>query len=909
MLSTGTAGNATNPNNVSLPKTSLPLRSSRAIESEIIQKWAQKPPSLTEQPTSKETFILHDGPIYANGPLHMGHALNRIRKDFENRCAMLKGKKVIFVPGWDCHGLPIEHKVEKKLKQEKRYPVSSSVIRDECRAFATDWVQKQKEGFLEYGIYGNFDKPYLTMEPPAEITIVNEFHKLVRNDLIYRAKRPVWWSCAEGTSLAEAEMEYTTKTSTAIDVTFEIVHGSHTGTIVPIWTTTPWTITANEAVAFSTRHRYDLVLTDDNRKFCIATDLKDAFFARIGLNYSTLEEDIKFCDTKVRNPLNKIVPLLHAEFVTTDSGTGFVHTAPGHGPDDFTLGTQHNLPISEAISPQGHILNDQLLKFAENPRLHFTEADEIVCKFLGSKLLHAEKFTHQGPISWRSKTPLVYRATYQWFIDISKIRSQALKMIDDIQWVPASSRARIKAMMSNRGDWCISRQRSWGVPIAVHYNPNTGEIYKESLPEIVDFISKNRSDAWFDDRGKVLDRPGLERATDIMDVWIESGLSNRILRDQSREKIGIQLNPPYDIYLEGSDQHRGWFQSSIALAAANNMPAPCKKVLTHGFVVDHNGHKMSKSLGNVIDPQKIIEQHGPDVLRIMVLGTKLQDDMRLGLNAITNAKARLARFRMTLRYILGTLSQSTNNSPCNTQPLAPETRLCDFEQWILSRACNIDKEFWNHVANHESDQALILLYEFCDKEVSGIYFDVRKDTLYCELQSHPTRISAICCMEILFQYLLSWLAPIAPFLVEEILGHYKQFDFNVVNNISELQRINLNLVNTTLEERYTQALEIRKAVNKKIELLCEQKILTESHAANVKYKGKCDLPETAMKELCIVSKFEYSIINPIKSSDESNPDQHYVEVNLAPGTRCPRCKFRFESSRCQRCDEVVKASS
>jgi isoleucyl-tRNA synthetase len=872
---------APGPNGVLLPQTNMPLRSSPELEQKIVG-------ALRPGPIDKKLFVLHDGPPYANGDLHIGHALNKIRKDFENRAAMLRGYTAAFVPGWDCHGLPIETAVEKESKQTN-LSLDRSQVRRACYDFALHWINRQKASMQEYGFHAYYDASYLTMEPSAETTFIREFHKLIEKGLVYRALRPVWWSCAEETTLAEAEIEYAPKISTAIDVVFTITNGRYKDAYIPIWTTTPWTLAANELVAFARSHTY-VVLATGSKQYIVCQELVESFLARTGIDGKVVNtlDNADLEGVMLLNPWNKIVPLLHADFVTTEDGTGFVHIAPAHGPDDFALATAHNLPITDAISPRGYVLDERLLRFAGLEKLHFTEADQHVCNFLGDRLLCAVKFTHQYPVSWRSKTPLVYRATSQWFLDIASIRTRALEMVDQIEWVPASAKARITAMISNRSDWCISRQRSWGVPLAMFYDPKTGKICTESLPEIASFIQEHGCDAWFDERGAALDRPGLVRVTEIIDIWLTAGLTHRVLRDQSLAKLGCQLNPPFDMYIEGSDQHRGWFQASIVLAAALGGPAPCRKVCTHGFVLDAKGRKMSKSIGNVVSPADVIQKVGVDGMRIMMLNTKLGEDVRMSSELYTDASTRLARFRRTLRYILGTLGSSLNEN-------AP---LHNLERWILSRLSAMECRFWKFVDAHEPDQAIKVAYDFCDHELSSVYFDVRKDVLYCEAYEHPERLSALRCFETLFQHLVACLSSIVPALAAEAWGYYRMLRPSITSEITDLRIPTRNFADAELERSYASALEIRRLVNKEIESLRVQKIITESHAASVRYRGECDPKE--MRTLCIVSGFECV---------EPSPGSDLIEVCLADGARCVRCKFRAldlsDEKYCTRCQQVL----
>ena len=501
-------------NKVNLPETTLPLRGDPENQKNIAKHWDGLEERCDKLRENAELFVLHDGPPYANGDLHMGHALNKVQKDFINRRQHQRGKKVLFIPGWDCHGLPIETGVEKSTNT---HGLSIKEIRARCREYANHWVNVQKQSFIDLGIRGKFDKPYTTMDHNAEMIILENFYKLVKLGLVYRAKRPVLWSCAECTSLAEAELEYQEKKSTAVHVQFTVVDGKWKDTIIPIWTTTPWTLFANEAVAVAPEKTYILIGTD-TRKIWVAEFLMNSLISKLNLNNTEIIATVKGSELEnlnVLNPIKKIVTILPADFVTTEEGTGFVHIAPAHGPDDFALGRKHSLPITDSITDRGKLLHPAL------NNIHFTEADNKICEFFAEIILAKEVMVHNYPCSWRSKTPLVYRATYQWFISIEKIRNSALEGIERTEWVPAISKNRIRSMVANRPDWCISRQRCWGMPLAIFYNQESGEIRTEFLDSTLEYLRKNGTDAWFE-HAQELCPSDATPVMDIMDVWMES---------------------------------------------------------------------------------------------------------------------------------------------------------------------------------------------------------------------------------------------------------------------------------------------------------------------------------------------------------------------------------------------------
>lgn len=878
-----------NKNHVLLPCTDFPIRRVADFTLKIKEAWSGLEDRCDAARADAELFVLHDGPPYANGPLHMGHALNKIRKDFENRLAHQRGRRVLYIPGWDCHGLPIESAVEKKFNT---HGMSVGERRKLCREFAASQVEMQMQSFLEYGIRGRFERRYTTMEPRSELLIIQRLHDLVRAGLVYRARRPVWWSCVEGTSLAEAELEYQEKQSTAVDVAFVVQNGVLKGCVIPIWTTTPWTLFANQAVAYLPTTQYVLA-EKDGIQFLVAEDLLHKFFERVGGKYTVVRSVSakEFDGLLLLNPADKKVPLLPADFVTAEEGTGFVHIAPAHGVDDFALGTKHNLPVTDAIDAAGRILYQPLRDLVGNAR--FNEVDSAVCQLLGSRILHSECIRHHYPTSWRSKTPLVYRATDQWFVNVGKVRQRALDAIETVEWVPAKSKSRIRSMVENRPDWCISRQRAWGTPLAIFYNKNTGEVPVDLLDATVTYLRENGVDAWFSDPRAILRASGrnsedLVPVMDIADVWIDAGLTNQMLTAQE-PKVDL----PVCMVLEGSDQHRGWFQASLVLACARGEGAPYRSVVTHGFIVDRNGRKMSKSEGNVVDPKDIISEHGADLLRLMVLNTTIGEDFRYSQQSLHGAKTQLERFRGTLRYLLGMLG--TDDGGANDAEYMP------FEQWMLSRLASVDREWRALTESYNSEQAIKMLYEFCDNEVSGLYFDVRKDVMYCELRASPVRASAIRCMRVMFEYIVRWLSPALPFLTEEAWQYYSG---RTAVSVHELSVMPPTKPDAAIEDRYTAAYRLRQAVYKEIELLREGKVVNESRAVQVvvgtalKDQLGCKLTEDEMRELCIVSGFRYA-------SDCSG-----VNVSAARGARCPRCRFyssTVEERYCARCERVVDA--
>ena len=823
-----------------------------------------------KQNEGRESFIMHDGPTYTNGPAHMGHALNRIQKDFINRREYQKGKNVSYIPGFDCHGLPIETGVMKECNTKD---MNAREFRTKCRDYAQKWIDIQTANFISYGIRGYGIDQYSTMDHQSEMTIVKNFFKIVKSGLVYRAKKPIWWSCSEQTSLAEAEVEYLSKESTAIYVKFPIVNSKHH---VIIWTTTPWTLFANEAVAISQEEEYSLVEIA-NITAWVATSLLLNVSKHLG-EYRVLEvkEGKQLVGLKLINPIKKEVQIFHGDFVTTEDGTGLVHIAPGHGPDDFTLGKHNGLPVTDSIDSYGVVLN--------LPNVKFTD-DKAICSHFQDLILHQETFTHNYPCSWRSKKPLVYRSVYQWFIGVEKLVPLAIKAIDQVQWYPAKSINRIKGMVQRRPDWCISRQRRWGVPMAIFYNPDTNEIRTDLIDQTQEFLEKNGCDAWFEQADKLF--PDATPAMDILDVWIESGLSSRIAQSQD-----AQFTIPADIYLEGSDQHRAWFQATLMLNCSlhwidpSEPELPYKKVVTHGFILDAKGQKMSKSLGNVIDPDSIPNK---DVLRLALLTVSCEDDVKFGKESLKRTQDILARFRLTLRFALGNITGDDNLENVTLLPL---------ERWILSCMDKVHAEYTAHAENHRADLAINTIHKFCNEELSAFYFDIRKDLLYCSNSlpgnnQNPTRLSVVKCLDIIFNTLVRWLVPVIPFTTEEAWNHYLH---NNNKSIHELPITDINYDEPELELQYAAAKEVRSELYKILEDLRNQKIINASHDAQVVVPmSRKVLSEIEMQELCMVTSFKYS-----ESAKE-------ITASIAPGERCPRCKMRHQDGGvyCARCSKLV----
>ncbi len=797
---------------VFLPKTDFPMKAGLAKrEPEILERWKKLDiyAKLRADSKGREKFILHDGPPYANGHLHIGHALNKILKDVITRSQQMLGKDSNYVPGWDCHGLPIEWKIEEQYREkgEDKDAVPIIDFRAECREFASHWIEVQSEEFQRLGVVGDWDDPYTTMTFAAEAQITRELMKFVRNGLLYRGSKPVMWSVVEMTALAEAEVEYHDHVSDTIWVKFPVTQVSGPrgvtelqGSNVVIWTTTPWTIPGNRAISYSETIKYGLYeVTDapeDNwaqpgERLIIADTLAgqvrddcriDAWKRLHDVN----PDDILACDHPMHGRgYDFDVPMLAGTHVTEEAGTGFVHTAPGHGTDDFEVWMTYRAELEErgidaripyTVGPDGRFTE-------EAPGLEgkqvITEkggkgdANGAVIEALmeAGALIGRGRLTHQYPHSWRSKKPLIFRNTPQWFIGMDRgygehggsLRDVALGAIRETDFFPGSGRNRLYAMIENRPDWVISRQRAWGVPIAVFVHKKTGEILRDEavLDRVVEAVEAEGADAWFSsDAGRFLgnayDADEYEQVFDILDVWFESGATHSFVLEERGD-----LKWPADLYLEGTDQHRGWFHSSLLESCGTRDRAPYDQVLTHGFVMGEDGYKMSKSLGNIVSPQDVVNTNGADILRLWVVASDYSEDLRIGPEIIKHHTDIYRRLRNTLRFLLGNLNGFHDGERL------PEAEMPELDRWVLHRLRELDGALREACASYEFHDFFTELHNFCTVDLSAFYFDIRKDALYCDRADSINRRAARTVLDHLFSCLTAWLAPFICFTAEE----------------------------------------------------------------------------------------------------------------------------------------------
>jgi isoleucyl-tRNA synthetase len=887
---------------VFLPQTAFPMRGDLPKkEPQILARWEAQNLWAKLRATShgRPLFILHDGPPYANGHIHIGTALNKIHKDFVNRTRQMAGYDANYIPGWDCHGLPIEWQVEEQYRKagKDKDAVPVLAFRAECRRFAEHWLQVQAEEFRRLGVEGDFPNRYATMDPASEAAIAHEICKFLLNGALYRGLRPVMWSPVEKTALAEAEIEYHDHTSTTIWVRFPVVHApllELQDAAVVIWTTTPWTMPGNRALAAGEEIDYALLrvdaVTDGSRarvgeKLLVALELLPQFCTDTGIATHHVLHVFKgtaLAGIVCAHPLrgrgyDHDVPLLFGDFVTTEAGTGFVHIAPGHGEEDFDLGRRHGLEVPETVDGDG-TFNRRVPLFAG---VHVYKASDPVCAALdeAGALLARGKLVHSYPHSWRSKAPLIFRATPQWFIRLDgpeRIREKALAAIDATQFVPDQGRNRIGSMVAGRPDWCISRQRAWGVPITVFVDKRTGEPLRDPavVERIVHAFTTEGADAWYASPpsrflGNDRNPDDYEQVMDIVDVWFESGSTHAFVLE------GRGLPWPADLYLEGSDQHRGWFQSSLLEAVGTRGRAPFNAVLTDGFVLDEHGRKMSKSLGNVVAPDQVAKQYGIDILRLWVMMSDTSEDLRIGSEILKQTAELYRRLRNTLRWVLGSLAGFQNSERV---PLADMPEL---ERWVLHRQSMLDARIRGAVASYDWTGVYPDLHNFCATDLSAFYFDVRKDALYCDRPDSLRRRAARTVLDHLHRCLTTWLAPVLCFTAEE----------SWTARFGDTESVHLQLFPTlpaawqdeALAAKWERIREIRRSITGELEVKRRDGEIGSSLQAAVALSLT---PEDA-KLLSPADWAEISIASLVTVDTASKATA--AHVSPAPGTKCVRC--------------------
>ncbi|MFI3245463.1 MAG: isoleucine--tRNA ligase [Ferrimonas sp.] len=766
---------------LNLPETDFPMRGNLANrEPQMLKAWDEKTlyKAIRASRQGAKPFILHDGPPYANGDIHIGHSVNKILKDIIVKSKTLAGFDAPFIPGWDCHGLPIELKVEGKVGKPG-HKISAAEFREECRAYASTQIAGQKADFIRLGVLGEWDKPYQTMDFGTEANIIRSLAKIIDNGHLHKGAKPVHWCTDCGSALAEAEVEYEDKTSPAIDVKFAAVEAeavaacfdgeSGNGPIAAvIWTTTPWTLPANRAIALNAEVQYALVQIEGER-LILAADLVNSVMQRAGIEaFSVLGLALgSALEMKLfQHPFYDFsVPAIMGEHVTTDSGTGCVHTAPGHGQEDFVVGNQYGLEVANPVGNNGVYLPDTEL-FAGQ---HVFKANDSVIAVLQERgaLLHQEKLRHSYPHCWRHKTPIIFRATPQWFISMDQagLRQRSREEIEKVQWLPDWGQARIDTMVANRPDWCISRQRTWGVPIALFTHKETQALHPQSvalMEQVAQLVEQRGIQAWWDlDSAELLgaDAADYEKVQDTLDVWFDSGVTHHSVVDARPEFKG----QPADLYLEGSDQHRGWFMSSLISSVAMKNAAPYRQVLTHGFTVDGNGRKMSKSLGNVMSPQQVVNKLGADILRLWVASTDYSGEMTVSDQILNRSADAYRRIRNTSRFLLANM-----NGFVPSRDMVALEDMVALDRWIVARAHGVQQEIVAAYEQYNFHQVTQKLMHFCSVELGSFYLDIIKDRQYTAKTDGLARRSCQSALFLIAEAMVRWMAPILSFTADEI---------------------------------------------------------------------------------------------------------------------------------------------
>jgi isoleucyl-tRNA synthetase len=902
---------------VFLPATNFPMKAGLPeAEPQWLARWAAMDlyGRIRAQSKGRPLFVLHDGPPYANGEIHSGTGLNKILKDFVVRSQGMLGRDAPYVPGWDCHGLPIEWKIEEKYRAEgkTKEDVPIAQLRDDCRKFAAHWID-----------VGEWDKPYLTMDYRAEAVIAAELHKFVRSGLLYRGFRSVMWSPVEKTALAEAEVEYHEKTSPTIYVKFPVARGPSDlrDAQIVIWTTTPWTIPGNRAIAFSPHMTYGVYEVSQSAEGAFAKSgdlliLGDALAAQTAVHAKI--ELTRKCDFHAEGIVGAHpfrgqgyefdVPLLPGEHVTSDTGTGFVHTAPGHGEEDFELGRLHGLEVPHTVDEEGRFYPDVPLfagKRILTPEGKDGDANGAVIRELiaAGKLLAKGSLRHQYPHSWRSKAPVIFRATPQWFAAIDKpmpefggdtLRQRAMESIRATRWYPRQAENRMASMVETRPDWVLSRQRAWGVPIAIFVHRESGEILDDARvnARIIDAFRHEGADAWYNSPpqrflGNDHDAAQFEQVRDILDVWFDSGSTHVFTVENPIEPSWPKASRA-DLYLEGSDQHRGWFQSSLLESCGTHGRAPYKAVLTHGFVLDEQGHKMSKSLGNTLLPQTIADKNGADILRLWAASSDFTEDLRIGPDIVKANVDAYRRLRNTIRFMLANLAGFDEAERIGFDAMPP------LERYILARLAEIDQQVRAAYAEFDFNRVYTQLFNFCTNELSAFYFDIRKDALYCDRANSTRRRAARTVLDEAFRRVVIWLAPILCFTMEEAWTS-RSSDPESSVHLEQFPATPAPWADAAMIATWNRIRSLRRVVTGALEIARRDKIIGASlEAAPVLYVA--DARDAALFEMVDLS--EIAITSGARIELGEGPADAFrladepgisVRFDRAHGHKCARC--------------------
>ena len=930
---------------VSLPRTEFSMKAGLPrLEPKLLVRWDELGIFRRNRQAAegREKFVLHDGPPYANGHIHIGTALNKILKDVVTRSQQMLGKDSNYVPGWDCHGLPIEWKIEEEYRAAGKDKDAVPVVqfRQECREFAERWIDIQREEFKRLGCVGDWDNPYTTMNFAAEAQIVRELGKFLMNGSLYRGAKPVLWSVVEKTALAEAEVEYHDHTSTTVMVRFPVTTAPSPGlegASILIWTTTPWTIPGNRAVAYGSDIDYgvyEVVGTDEDslavpgERLVVAKSLAEAVKKETRITDWRLVAELTGLEgTVCRHPLHGRgydfdVPALAAGFVDVDAGTGVVHIAPGHGADDWELGFKHGLAAPETMDADG-VFSEAVPLFAGKRVLTSYgkpgDANGAVVDALkeAGALLASGRLVHSYPHSWRSKAPLIFRNTPQWFISMEKtgLRATALNAIAETRFIPESGRARLHGMIETRPDWCVSRQRAWGVPITVFVDKKSGEPLRDEtvFQRIVEAVEEEGADCWFaSDASRFLgpeyDPADFEQVMDILDVWFDSGSTHSFVLEARPE-----LMWPASLYLEGTDQHRGWFHSSLLESCGTRGRAPYDAVLTHGFVMGEDGQKMSKSLGNIISPHDVMDSHGADILRLWVVGSDYSEDLRIGPDILKHHADIYRRLRNTLRFLLGNLNGFEESERVDHGDM-PE-----LERWVLHRLWELDRLVRQACEDFEFHHLFTEIHNFCAVDLSAFYFDVRKDSLYCDRLDSLRRRATRTVLDTVFDCLTAWLAPIACFTADEAwMVRHPGKDESV--HLRLFPEIPSTWRDDALAARWQQIRQMRRVITGILEVERAGKRIGSSLEADVEVYA--DRPY--LEALDGIDLAEVAITSGITIGEGKAPEGAFmldevpgvaVAISQAGGSKCDRCWRVLEDvggdpelpEVCGRCADAVKA--
>lgn len=919
---------------LNLPKTDFPMRGNLPErEPEFLKFWDENDiyGKVQQKNAGRPKFILHDGPPYANGHIHLGHVLNKVLKDVVVKFHSMAGYDSPYVPGWDTHGLPIEQQAIKNLGIN-RHGVSTVEFRNKCKEYAISFVEIQRDEFKRLGVRGQWDKPYMTLMPHFEAAQIGVFGEMAEKGYIYKGLKPVYWCSSCETALAEAEVEYHDKQSPSIYVRFPVKDGKgvlpEENTYVVIWTTTPWTLIANLAVCLHPDFDYVLLQAGES-KYLVARELAESFTEAAGLNDARVVGEYKGKDIEkvvCRHPfVERDSLVILGDHVTLEAGTGCVHTAPGHGHEDFLVSKNYGLPVLSPVDARGKF-TDEAGEFAGQ---HYNDANKGIIETLqkDGHLLKEGTIRHQYPHCWRCKKPVFFRATEQWFASVEGFRQAALDAIKEVKWIPAWGEERIHNMVANRGDWCVSRQRTWGVPIPIFYCGDCGKpvINEETISHLQGLFREHGSDVWFAREAAGLIPPGLKcpdcgtgsftKETDIMDVWFDSGSSHMgVLR---ATEVWPELDWPADLYLEGSDQHRGWFNSSLSTAVAVTGKAPYRAVLTHGFVVDEQGRKMSKSLGNVVDPLKVIKQMGADILRLWVSSADYRGDLAVSNSILKQTSEAYRKIRNTSRFLLGNIY--------DFNPVKDRVAYADMQEmdrWALLRLQRLIEKVVSAYRDYEYHTVYHAIHNFCTVDMSALYLDMIKDRLYTSIPASTARRSAQTVLYDVLQALVRLLTPVLAFTTEEIWRYIPKTSNDPVSvQLTDMPAVNDEYLDAELEQKWNRLLDIRAVVTRALETARQEKKIGNSLEAEVELYSRgevYDLLSSMEKDLSVIF-----IVSGVKLYSDGAPEgaavsedikDFGVTVKKAAGEKCERCWMYNQGvgrdadhpTLCPRCAGVIK---